>query len=259
LASKMPLCEWEKTYTCPYNPVHQITVDRLQVHLVKCRKNHPGSDLAICPFNRTHHVSHAEFQLHKMVCQDRRVVEQDMRVIGDGRHPVILPVTPGELPPSDEDWEREAIVVRSYDPAARARERCVLRKLEGATRSERKEFRALERHRLEALEKSKSATESGDGSVQGPVRRPTLSLGGYRGGDRDMMPLRRPSSFAQAELSATRDSIASLDGFTTPRTSIRSYSSYNYNMDNTQETLEQAILAAGQLGGPTLRRPNPLV
>lgn len=85
-------------------------MDRLQVHLVKCRKNHPGyetlklfsnyvyrlqfyywlqrflknrnrlprSDLAICPFNRTHHVSHAEFQLHKMVCQDRRVVEQDM-------------------------------------------------------------------------------------------------------------------------------------------------------------------------------------
>jgi len=256
----MPLCAWEKTYTCPYNPVHQITVDRLQVHLVKCRKNHPGSDLAICPFNRTHHISHAELQLHKIVCQDRRVIEQDMRMIGDGRHPVIMPVTPGELPPSDEDWEREAIVVRSYDPAARARERCVLRKLEGATRSERKEFRALERHRLEALEKSKSATtEPGDGIAQGPPRRPTLSLGGYREGERDMMPLRRPSSFAQAELSATRDSIASLDGFTTPRTSIRSYSSYNYNMDNTQEALEQAILAAGQVGGPTLRRPNPLV
>ena len=36
------------------------------------------SDLAICPFNRTHHVSHAELQLHKIVCQDRRVIEQDM-------------------------------------------------------------------------------------------------------------------------------------------------------------------------------------
>jgi len=181
-----------------------------------------------------------------------------MRVIGDGRHPVILPVTPGELPPSEEDWEREAIVVRSYDPAARARERCVLRKLEGATRSERKEFRALERHRLEALEKSKSTTESEDGSVVGLPRRPTLSHGGYTSRERDMMPLRRPSSFAQAELSATRDSIASLDGFATPRTSIRSYNSYSYNKDNTQDTLEQAICAAGQVGGPTLRRPNPL-
>ena len=38
----------------------------------------PRSDLAICPFNRTHHVSHAELQLHKIVCQDRRVIEQDM-------------------------------------------------------------------------------------------------------------------------------------------------------------------------------------
>ena len=78
-------------------------------------------------------------------------------------------------------------------------------------RSERKEFRALERHRLEvfapvmfgtlifclfrwitfwllqALEKSKSATESGDASVQGPMRRPTLSLGGCRGGERWVM------------------------------------------------------------------------
>lgn len=254
----MPLCEWEKTHTCPYNPLHQITVDRLQVHLVKCRKNHPGSDLAICPFNRTHHVSHAELQLHKIVCQDRRVIEQDMRVIGDREHPVILPVTPGELPPSEEDWEREAVVVRSYDPAARARERCVLRKLEGATRSERKEFRALERHRLEALQKSKSATVTGEGSSAAPPRRPTSSPGMYRG-DRDLLPLRRPSSFAQAELSATRDSIASLDGYATPRTSIRSYNSYNYNTDNTQDTLEQAIFAASQVGGPTLRRPNPQI
>merc|ERR1712112_692594 len=123
------------------------------------------------------------------------------------------------------------------------------------------EFRALERHRLEglqALEKNKSTPESRCESVKAaPSRRPTLSRGGYTSGERDMIPLRRPSSFAQAELSATRDSIASLDGFTTPRTSIRSYNSYSFNKDNTQDTLEQAIFAAGQVGGPILRRPNP--
>ena len=28
---KMPLLDWEKTITCPYNPSHQITVERIQV------------------------------------------------------------------------------------------------------------------------------------------------------------------------------------------------------------------------------------
>jgi len=246
----MPVCDWEKTYTCPYNPVHQITIDRLQVHLVKCRKNHPGSDIAICPFNSAHHISRAELPLHKIVCHDRRVVEQDMHIIG--KRPVILPVIPGELPPSEEDWEREAVVVRSYDPAAKARERCVLRKLEGATRSERKEFRALEYQRIKALESKMSAPT---GALSGQSRRPTLSLAGNRGG-RDILPLRRPSSFAQAELTATEDSIASLDNYTTPRTSFRSNM---YNLDNTHETLEQAILAAGRAGLPSLRRPSPRV
>ena len=28
---KMPVLDWEKTITCPYNPSHQITVERIQV------------------------------------------------------------------------------------------------------------------------------------------------------------------------------------------------------------------------------------
>jgi len=242
----MPVCDWEKTYTCPYNPVHQITIDRLQVHLVKCRKNHPGSDIAICPFNSAHHISRAELPLHKIVCHDRRVVEQDMHIIG--KRPVILPVIPGELPPSDEDWEREAVVVRSYDPAAKARERCVLRKLEGATRSERKEFRALEYQRIKALESKMSAPT---GAPSGLNRRPTLSLAGNRGG-RDILPLRRPSSFAQVDNYTIRQALV-LSAFWT------SFRSNMYNLDNTHETLEQAILAAGRAGLPSLRRPNPRV
>ena len=31
----MGLMPWEKTTTCPYNPSHQITVSRIQKHLVR--------------------------------------------------------------------------------------------------------------------------------------------------------------------------------------------------------------------------------
>ena len=81
----MPVLPWEKTITCPYNPSHQITEEKIQVnvvscpppdlllqwHLVKCRKNHQGSDLAICPFNASHHVPRPELGYHLGICSDR--------------------------------------------------------------------------------------------------------------------------------------------------------------------------------------------
>ena len=52
----MGLMPWEKTTTCPYNPAHQITIERIQSHLIKCRRNHPNSNHVICPFNASHHI-----------------------------------------------------------------------------------------------------------------------------------------------------------------------------------------------------------
>jgi len=160
----MPVLDWEKTITCPYNPSHQITVERIQFHLVKCRKNHPGSDLKVCPFNASHHVPAPEEEFHMKTCSDRKVVEMEkyswsMQKPKQHGH-LKLPVR-AELPPSEEDWESEATVTRSYDPRAKAEKMQVLRKIEGATPSQRKEFRALERHRHEELnEKNKQGLAS---------------------------------------------------------------------------------------------------
>ena len=92
----MPLLPWEKTLTCPYNIAHQITQERMQKHLVslntklsffnsisklpyffltipmegifettshyvylsqlKCRRNHPDSEVVICEYNASHHI-----------------------------------------------------------------------------------------------------------------------------------------------------------------------------------------------------------
>ena len=45
----------------------------LQFHLVKCRKNHAGSDLKVCPFNASHHVPAPEEAFHMKTCSDRKV------------------------------------------------------------------------------------------------------------------------------------------------------------------------------------------
>lgn len=152
------MLDWEKTITCPYNPSHQITVERIQFHLVKCRKNHAGSDLKVCPFNASHHVPAPEEEFHMKTCSDRKVVEMEkyswsMQQPKQHGH-LKLPVR-AELPPSEEDWESEATVTRSYDPRAKAEKMQVLRKIEGATPSERKVFRALEKHRHEMLNEEK--------------------------------------------------------------------------------------------------------
>ena len=86
----MPGLDWDRTITCPYNPSHQISAQRIQVstchsscrdrlsfqwHLVKCRKSHPGSDHVICPFNASHHVPRQEQEFHLTSCPDRKMVE----------------------------------------------------------------------------------------------------------------------------------------------------------------------------------------
>ena len=57
-------------------------------------------------------------------------------------------------PASDEeDWEKEATVKESYNPYKMTASKQVLRKIEGATESERREFRDKEKVRLYELEK----------------------------------------------------------------------------------------------------------
>ena len=87
-------------------------------------------------------------------CQDRKYVEMmkyGLRV--EDKRPVpFKPADPRVFDDGEEDWEREAIIKTSYDPKKRASELPVLRKLEGATKGQRKEFRASEKARHEGLE-----------------------------------------------------------------------------------------------------------
>ena len=163
----MPLCDWEKTITCPYNSAHQITIERIQWHLVKCRRNHPTSDHVICPYNASHHIPKPEEQYHMSTCPDRKIVElakYSWAIERPGQHGDLSMPPPSHIGlrnssamqcAGDENWEKEATVKRSYDPKKKSTEAPVMRYLQGGTPAQRKEFRALEKVRIETLQSEK--------------------------------------------------------------------------------------------------------
>lgn len=65
----------EDLITCPYNASHQIRPQRIQYHLVKCRKSHPHVELEICSFNASHHVPKSELNEHLLKCPERGFAE----------------------------------------------------------------------------------------------------------------------------------------------------------------------------------------
>lgn len=187
----MPLLEFEKTLTCPYNPAHQITAARMGVHLTKCRKNHPNSGHVICPFNANHHIPKPEERFHMSICGDRKSVElQRFRLENTASVGSTLPnVTKnGTDMVMTENWEDET-VTGTYDPSKAAANANVLRKLEGATPSQRKEFRLKEKDRLERLASGLSVDGSEDLDRTLPI--PGLALQSTI--QRHSVPLRRPS------------------------------------------------------------------
>ena len=158
----MPLLPWEETISCPYNPSHQITRKIIQKHLVKCRRNHPDTDLVICSFNSTHHIPGKIIKKHEAECPDRKLFEQIM-FIPENQMRAPTPVTSRPTCGSDdEDWEAEANVKVSYNPAEAAAKKNVLRKIEGAVPSQRKAFRMKEFERLKELDKREDTSESSD-------------------------------------------------------------------------------------------------
>ena len=44
----------EDLVVCPYDPAHMIRRTRMAYHLIKCKEQHPGVELAVCPYNATH-------------------------------------------------------------------------------------------------------------------------------------------------------------------------------------------------------------
>ena len=64
----------EKLVQCPYDKLHKVREDRLQFHLIKCKRQNLDKNFVICPFNTTHHMPKEEFEKHAEVCPDRKIL-----------------------------------------------------------------------------------------------------------------------------------------------------------------------------------------
>ncbi|XP_033726596.1 uncharacterized protein LOC117316189 [Pecten maximus] len=69
------VCDPEEMVECPYDKVHMIAAKRMQYHLMKCRRNHPGADFAVCPYNARHEVRKPELRYHMVNCPDKARLE----------------------------------------------------------------------------------------------------------------------------------------------------------------------------------------
>ena len=205
----MPVLPWEETITCPYDPAHQITRKIIQKHLVKCRRNHPDTDLVVCSFNSTHHISSKIIRKHEMECPDKKLFEQIMFIPENQmRTPTPVSLTP-TCGPDDEDWEAELIKV-PYNPSEAAAKKNVVRKIEGVIPSQRKAFRMEEVQRLRSFDVERdefSSAKSDSEDEVAPDTKPKSKAVRGRGKGILLVKLRKlrtmsPSSVAPSQSSS---------------------------------------------------------
>jgi len=169
-------------------------------HLTKCRKNHANEAFVVCPFNALHHIPKPEEQFHLSTCGDRKSVELQKFV--EQEKPLLGSTLPNVTYnntdiPNTENWELET-VTGTYDPSAKAATMQVLRKIEGATPSQRKEFRMMERDRLGKLSQGLSCDSFSfdldqTQTIPGLSSQQSADTGASLRRDSHTVPLRRPT------------------------------------------------------------------
>ncbi|XP_044739859.1 gametocyte-specific factor 1 homolog isoform X1 [Chrysoperla carnea] len=138
-----------KFIECPYNKSHQILPDRMQVHLVRCRRSHPDEMKVPCPFNSTHVVGQCELEYHIANCPDQKtLVSQLIEYESEERIFEPIPIINTDVECS-ENWDD--VNVPTYDPTEHLENNIIIRNMQVRPPSERKAFREQENRRIEAL------------------------------------------------------------------------------------------------------------
>ncbi|XP_023713406.1 uncharacterized protein LOC111867628 isoform X1 [Cryptotermes secundus] len=186
--SEMPI--EDPIVQCQYDPSHSVLKSRLQMHLVKCSRNHPLANKAICPFNAVHHVDKPNYQYHINNCPDRRVIEGYKYELEDSEHGDLAetPYHQPSIPPDEDTWEAET-PVPMYNPQQYAEAAPVLRKQSVAPKSEKRAFSMRERQRIQNLKEG--ITEDHPSAASSSQSGSSVTVDG-------IAPLRLPRETSQA-------------------------------------------------------------
>ena len=163
----MPLLATDETRICPYNPTHEILVTRWERHLLRCRPQHPNSNIKICKFNWQHHVPAEELASHEKECGREEMNMGNSTPFTDPTFVVPDPMKnhkAGMVTEVDPEWEVE---VAPYDPTAVAMSKPVIRLFQNMPKAARKEAREKDRMRIRALEDAeKTRAQSGKPNLE---------------------------------------------------------------------------------------------
>jgi len=154
----MPIRDFEKTVTCPYDKTHKILPIRMPTHLFKCARQHPvlASKMKTCSFNATHIVPAAELTVHEGQCENRMALLEVMYSSSNGSRIIdnTSPVTtqadmePRVEEPSQENWDTQEHYI-SYDPSIRKPQHVIPKTPPGLSKSQRRRWREEQREKRE--------------------------------------------------------------------------------------------------------------
>ena len=106
------------TRICPYNKSHKIRAEKWDLHLMKCRENHPDSGIVICKFVYGHHISKEKIEEHEKECYEEHFCNGNKTPLNDKTFIIPNPLrnhSNGSVSSSDPEWEEE---VQIKDQAA---------------------------------------------------------------------------------------------------------------------------------------------
>eukprot|EP00090_Calanus_glacialis_P044985 TRINITY_DN8095_c0_g1_i7.p1 TRINITY_DN8095_c0_g1~~TRINITY_DN8095_c0_g1_i7.p1 ORF type:complete len:212 (-),score=62.41 TRINITY_DN8095_c0_g1_i7:146-781(-) len=150
---------------CPYNKSHMIRPERMQRHLILCRKdvlskpNHPfhkaAKDLERCPYDANHHIPKAEMDNHILECPSKREMKPKVpTAVPSWRKSVVTDKSEAANNMVEENWDDAAEddwdnPQPGYNPQAKIlnSNKPILYNVPGLNKSEKREFRARQRAR----------------------------------------------------------------------------------------------------------------
>ena len=106
------------TRICPYNKSHIIRAEKWNLHLMKCRKNHPDSGIVECRFVFGHHIPKEKIEEHEKECYKEHWCNGNKTPLNDQTFIIPHPLrnVNGSVSSSDPEWEEEIQINHQIEP-----------------------------------------------------------------------------------------------------------------------------------------------